>query len=192
MAQLDRFLALLVSRKAAALLLAEGQVATVSTGEATRAITSQALSGAQIVAVAREIAPADALREIDGGGNARFDYSSADGSFDVSLERCGGMVSLRIEPKGPAALARMECLLRTLVSQKASDLHLRVGSPPMLRRSGEIENIAGEAPLSETDIASMLNAVMHERNRTEFAAINDTDFAYEIAGVGRYRGVLVG
>jgi twitching motility protein PilT len=188
MPQLDRFLALLVSRKAAALLLAEGQVATVSTGEATRAVTSQALSGAQIVAVAREIAPPGALREIESGGNARFDYASAEGSFDVMLEQGAGKVSLRIEPKGPAALERMEGLLRTLVSHKASDLHLRVGSPPMLRKSGEIENVEGEPAVSEADIASMLNAVMHERNRTEFAATNDTDFAYEIAGVGRYRG----
>jgi len=86
------------------------------------------------------------------------------------------------------ALERIETLLRTLVAKKASDLHLRVGSPPMLRANGEIAPINGDGPLTETEIEAMLHALMLPQNREEFAEINDTDFAHEIAGVGRFRG----
>jgi twitching motility protein PilT len=58
----------------------------------------------------------------------------------------------------------------------------------MLRASGEIEPIKGEAVLSSDEIAAMLDSVMMEHNRAEFKEINDTDFAHEIAGVARFRG----
>jgi twitching motility protein PilT len=86
------------------------------------------------------------------------------------------------------ALDKIEDLLRSLVTRKASDLHLRVGSPPMLRANGEIAPIRDHAPLTNDDIEAMLSAVMLPQNRTEFAEISDSDFAHEIAGVGRFRG----
>jgi twitching motility protein PilT len=89
---------------------------------------------------------------------------------------------------GNRALDRIENLLRTLVSNKASDLHLRSGSPPMLRASGEIEPIPCEAVLSSDDIDLMLASVMLDQNKAEFKEINDTDFAHEIHGVARFRG----
>jgi twitching motility protein PilT len=94
----------------------------------------------------------------------------------------------KVPVTGNRALDKMEGLLRVLISNKASDLHLRAGSPPMLRASGEIEPIPGEAVLSSEDIDIMLNSVMLEQNREEFKEINDTDFAHEIIGVARFRG----
>jgi twitching motility protein PilT len=58
----------------------------------------------------------------------------------------------------------------------------------MLRASGEIEPIAGEAVLSSDDIDAMLATVMLDQNKAEFKEINDTDFAHEIHGVARFRG----
>src|SRR5206468_8903608 len=66
---------------------------------------------------------------------------------------------------GNRALDRIENLLRTLVGNRASDLHLRAGSPPMLRASGEIAAIPNEQVLSSHDIDTMLNALMLEHNR---------------------------
>src|SRR5256714_3559448 len=243
MAQLDRFLNLLVSNNASALNLSEGEVATVMIKDSPRPVMKQALTSAQILNLVREISPPNAPLVPDANGHSRFEYSSSDGTFEVLLIQ-NGKISARIErtvaapkaskpaatqpavaapqpaaavpqpavpkvlppkveaPKATAppheaakvsatgnrALDKIENLLRVLVSNKASDLHLRAGSPPMLRASGEIESIAGEAVLSSEDIDIMLASVMLEQNREEFKELNDTDFAHEIIGLARFRG----
>ena len=87
------------------------------------------------------------------------------------------------------ALAKhaMENLLRILVEQGASDLHMRVGEPPILRNSGEMERIEGQRKLDPATTEALLQSIMPERNRKEFAETNDTDFAYEIADLARFR-----
>jgi twitching motility protein PilT len=242
MAQLDRFLNLLVSNKATALNLAEGDVATVMIKDSPRPVMKQPLTSAQILTLVREIAPTDAPRTLDLNGAVQFEYSSADGTFEVAVTQ-KGKITARIAPKnlsasgavprqpsvtpptpaepavikpatprantpmaeaprvepprpqvpisgtsGSRALDRIENLLRLLITNKASDLHLRAGSPPMFRASGEIEPIHGEAILTSDDIDAMLATVMLEQNRAEFKEKNDTDFAHEIVGVARFRG----
>jgi twitching motility protein PilT len=239
MAQLDRFLNLLVTNNASALTFTEGEIATVTIKDSARPVMKQPLTSAQILTLVREIAPQHQPHQLDGAGNVRFEYASVDGAFEVRLSQ-NGKISARIEPlpgglsapaasvapahaaaaqngasKSPAtaapraetprsepavtaaprvsstgnrALDRMENLLRLLVGKKASDLHLRAGSPPLLRASGEIGPISNEPVLSSDEIAEMLEAVMLEHNRAEFKEINDTDFAHEIPGVARFRG----
>jgi twitching motility protein PilT len=53
---------------------------------------------------------------------------------------------------------------------------------------GDIVGIDGEAPMEPARLERMLQSIMPERNRKEFEASNDTDFAYELDGHGRYRG----
>jgi len=81
----------------------------------------------------------------------------------------------------------MDNLLRQLVEQAGSDLHLRCGEPPILRRHGEMVRLDDEPPLDDATLMRMLHVIMPERNRTEYAETNDTDFAYEIEGLARFR-----
>lgn len=81
----------------------------------------------------------------------------------------------------------MERLLRLLVEAGGSDLHLRVGEPPILRQSGEMHRVEGQSKLDPTAVEALISSILPERNRVEFAETNDTDFAYEIAGVARFR-----
>jgi len=78
-------------------------------------------------------------------------------------------------------------LLEQLVARGASDLHLRVSEPPILRLHGEMVRIEGRTPLDNGTLEAMMLALMPDRNRREFTNINDTDFAYEIAGLARFR-----
>ena len=78
-------------------------------------------------------------------------------------------------------------LLRNLVESKSSDLHLRVGEPPMLRTHGEIKRLTGATPLSVNDLEMLILSIMPERNRGEWKESGDTDFAYEITGLARFR-----
>jgi twitching motility protein PilT len=85
------------------------------------------------------------------------------------------------------ARAAIDNLLRTLVEQAGSDLHLRCGEPPILRRHGEMVRLDEQAPIDDATLMRMLNVIMPERNRSEYTATNDSDFAYEIEGLARFR-----
>jgi twitching motility protein PilT len=86
-----------------------------------------------------------------------------------------------------AGVTDMEHLFRSMCEWKASDLHISVGSPPMLRHDGEIKPLPGRPPLSRDDAERILWPIAPERNREEFKRRHDTDFAYEIPGLARFR-----
>ena len=88
--------------------------------------------------------------------------------------------------KGPGREA-MEVLLKTLVETKGSDLHVSAGAPPMLRHDGEIAPVPGCAALTAADTEQMLLSIAPPPNLEEFQRRHDTDFAYEIAGLARFR-----
>ncbi|HUL48712.1 MAG TPA: type IV pilus twitching motility protein PilT [Gemmatimonadales bacterium] len=77
-------------------------------------------------------------------------------------------------------------LLKQLVQSNSSDLHLRVGEPPLFRTQGEIRRQSGP-PVTEDLLDKMLLAIMPERNRQEWKRSGDSDFAYEISGLARFR-----
>ena len=85
-----------------------------------------------------------------------------------------------------AAEQRLGKLLRALVQSGSSDLHLRVGEPPLFRTHGDIRRQDGTA-LSVNDLELLVLSIMPERNRGEWKETGDTDFAYEITGVARFR-----
>ena len=85
-----------------------------------------------------------------------------------------------------AAEQKLGKLLKTLVQSGSSDLHLRVGEPPMFRTHGEIKRESGSA-VSVNDLELLILSIMPERNRGEWKETGDTDFAYEIAGLARFR-----
>jgi twitching motility protein PilT len=99
------------------------------------------------------------------------------------LRRSGPVQSVDAVAK---AEERLQELLKYLVSSSSSDLHMRVGLPPTYRTHGELEQ-HGDTPLSREDIESMLLSIMPDRNKAEYAETNDTDFAYEMVGLARFR-----
>jgi twitching motility protein PilT len=79
-------------------------------------------------------------------------------------------------------------LFHAMFKAGASDLHLSVGSTPIIRKDGKIEPIDPNAPpLTQQSIVQLLAPIMPEANRKEFADRHDTDFAYEIPGLARFR-----
>jgi twitching motility protein PilT len=90
-------------------------------------------------------------------------------------------------PADPHSRADIEMLLTMLVKQSGSDLHLRVGEPPVMRLHGELLRIEQRAPLERDQLHAMVCSIMPDRNYQEFLASNDTDFAHEIEGVARFR-----
>ncbi|HUQ47847.1 MAG TPA: type IV pilus twitching motility protein PilT [Gemmatimonadaceae bacterium] len=90
-------------------------------------------------------------------------------------------------PVDGAAKADIDSLLKQLVAEGGSDLHLRVGEPPLIRLHGELKRLENRPKLVTAMTEAMLNAIMPDRNYVEFRDTNDSDFAYEIQDVARYR-----
>lgn len=85
---------------------------------------------------------------------------------------------------------KVDALLRQMVGMKASDLHVCVGAPPMVRLDGDIVPMPNTAALSESEVEELLWPMVPERNRQEFEESHDTDFAHEIVGLARFRANL--
>ena len=83
---------------------------------------------------------------------------------------------------------QINALFRAMVKQGCSDLHLSAGERPMVRRDGDMARLDESMPRFKGDqIMDLLRPIMPPPNLTEFEADHDTDFAYEIPGVSRFR-----
>ncbi len=84
------------------------------------------------------------------------------------------------------SLQKIDRFLKLMNDRGASDFHLTVGRPPMLRVSGSMEPIRYRTIL-EADFVEMIRPVVPERLWTEYEQTGDVDLSYELAGVARYR-----
>jgi twitching motility protein PilT len=82
----------------------------------------------------------------------------------------------------------IQAALRELVDKEGSDLHLKVGTPPLYRVHGELAADGTAEPLLDSDTELALNTLLDDENkREEFAREHEVDFSFEIPGVARYR-----
>jgi len=97
------------------------------------------------------------------------------------------MTHASVLEKAPA----IDALFHAMCSLGASDLHLCVGTPPLVRKDGRIQPLDESAPvLSDEMLVRLLEPITPAANRHEFAESHDTDFAYEIPGLARFRANL--
>jgi len=78
-------------------------------------------------------------------------------------------------------------LLKIAVEHSASDLHLKVGSYPMMRVSGTLVPATEERRLDHEDVVAMSAAVMSTSQRQKFKDAQEVDLAYSVPGLGRFR-----
>src|SRR3954464_12574766 len=78
-------------------------------------------------------------------------------------------------------------LLKIAAQSGASDLHLKVGSYPMMRVNGTLTVCSEEKRLDKGDTESMADAIFNDDQRERFRRSQEVDLAYSIPGVGRFR-----
>ena len=82
----------------------------------------------------------------------------------------------------------LDSALRHLLDHEGSDLHLKVGSPPMVRVHGELTPIPGEEVLMPAHTENTLGEMLHDETKLrEFATENEVDFSYALPGLARFR-----
>ena len=78
-------------------------------------------------------------------------------------------------------------LLQTAVASGASDLHLKVGSYPMMRVNGTLVVASEEKRLDRTDTEAIAQTILGPEHIEKFRKNQDVDLAYSIDGLGRFR-----
>lgn len=82
---------------------------------------------------------------------------------------------------------RIEVLLEEVVKKKASDLHLQVGLPPMLRVDGKLLPITGSNPLTDEDVEGLIFAILDEDQKQILLKDKEFDFSFAFGDLGRFR-----
>jgi twitching motility protein PilT len=78
-------------------------------------------------------------------------------------------------------------LLKIAVDRKASDLHIKVGTPPVIRIDNRLVPLAELPRLGQDMVVSMALGLMSPRQRDRFKEHNEVDLAYSVPGLGRFR-----
>ncbi len=82
---------------------------------------------------------------------------------------------------------RIEILLEEVIKKKASDLHLQVGLPPMLRVDGSLLPVNGTQPLTEETIELLIFAILDEDQKQILLKDKEFDFSFAFGDLGRFR-----
>jgi twitching motility protein PilT len=77
-------------------------------------------------------------------------------------------------------------VLRQMLEENASDLHLKVGCAPTLRVDGHLKNL-NMPPLRSDDMKALAEQIMPPKRRREFEDLKEADFALGVPGIGRFR-----
>jgi twitching motility protein PilT len=217
--QLDRVLPRLEAGAATHVILEADAPIRCVTPSGTQAVTQQALTRQQVLALVAEVAQPDEREWVAEAKGIRLLYTWNEQRYLVAQDTDADTLRLHIRkwvdkvgPRDPAAPTgerhqrrrasdrpygsfdgpspardALDRLLKLQVEKGAADLHLRSGERPILRIGGDLVRLEDETALDNDAIAGMLWAIMPDKNKGEFDEHWDTDFAYEIAGLSRFR-----
>ena len=83
-------------------------------------------------------------------------------------------------------MAKIDAFFNLMFEQKASDLHMTAGNPPMLRINGELQRV-DYPPLENDSLKTMLYETAPDYKIKQFEETGDVDFGYEIPNISRFR-----
>ena len=86
-----------------------------------------------------------------------------------------------------AAQPRIEILLEEVIKKKASDLHIQVGLPPMLRVDGALSPVPSTEVLTEESVEALIFAVLDEDQKQILLKDKEFDFSFAFGDLGRFR-----
>lgn len=82
---------------------------------------------------------------------------------------------------------RIEVLLEEVIKKKASDLHLQVALPPMLRVDGALVPVAGTEALNEEAVENLIFAILDDDQKQILLKDKEFDFSFAFGDLGRFR-----
>src|SRR6266480_7123171 len=86
-----------------------------------------------------------------------------------------------------AALPRIEVLLDEVTKRKASDLHIQVGLPPILRVDGALMPVPSAEILAEEGVETLIFSILDEDQKQILLKDKEFDFSFAFGDLGRFR-----
>ena len=192
MAALDKVLESMAPSGAHLLSLSSGDVPLLHVEGGTRPVHPKPLDESQVILYLRELAGPAEKQALEKRAPATFRYKG----YEVKVEFPASGAAAEIRPasgEGPAPAAPVaeggnpiDTLFYKMITLGASDLHMTMAQAPMLRLHGEMAPMEYPA-LTPEKMEEYLWPICPEKNRVQFEADHDTDFAYEVEGLARFR-----
>lgn len=89
---------------------------------------------------------------------------------------------------GTSACPSLQHMLKKAVAKQASDIHLKVGLVPVMRKHGKLKPLSTKyPPLEESHLTAFAHNLMNEEQKSIFEQQKQVDLAYQFSGVGRFR-----
>src|SRR3989344_4960190 len=89
-------------------------------------------------------------------------------------------------PQNPKSKAMNE-LLQITIEEQASDLHISVGKPPVLRVDGKLVPLAKKPPITKETMQELAFSLLSEAQRQKLVEEREIDFSYMVDGGDRFR-----
>jgi twitching motility protein PilT len=206
MAQLDKLIDKLQPNQE--ILLESGRNPMLKTDAGAKPMLNQQLSSQQLIPLIQEIAPLNMRAALAQKKPSRFEYTVGGKTVVVLYAPEGDNVTAKIaipgydedaaEPAATAAAAprgstasgaepEINVLLRKMFQMGASDLHITSNHKPLIRLHGDMQELSDQPLITPERMSALLGGIMLPHNASQFEDIHDTDFAYEIAGLARFR-----
>jgi len=183
-------------------------------GGASAPMTKDLLTMSYITTLLNEVMPDDQRTAFAAGKSMLFQYGYGSGTVDVDVNQDDGLLRVCIgvsepptpklsevqmvtelpnQPSQPAhhggtkPIGHIDELFRLMKEMEASDLHLSSREQPMVRVHGMMKKLSEYEVSSADRLKRILWEIAPKRNQDEWERDHDTDFAYEIPGVARFR-----
>lgn len=82
---------------------------------------------------------------------------------------------------------RIEVLLQEVINQRASDLHIQVGLPPMLRIDGALQPVANTPVMDAEAVENLVNSILDQEQQQVLQKDKEIDFSFAFGDLGRFR-----
>ena len=210
MATLDKILSAMENCSADAITFTGGAIPLFHLNGTQRPVLKQPIPEPQLMAYLRELVDIQNAAKLDQRQPCDFLYKNFHFQVDFTPKGLNATVFLAEDKSadtGPAPVPlqssspspqetefpkenlkySIDHLFSEMIRRGASDLHLSIGEPPYLRLHGEMIQMEGRPVLTEDLVKDFLLPICPQRNREEYERCHDTDFAYHIEGLARFR-----
>ncbi len=108
-------------------------------------------------------------------------------TYDQLMRAHGtGVISI-LESSGDGGTFELDPLLKQMMAEGASDLHLCAGQAPRWRVDGHLVPLKRLGVMQKSSVLNLVQEIMPPNRREQFEATSDTDFAYPLSETGRFR-----
>jgi twitching motility protein PilT len=207
----DRIIEFLETQQGERIVLQNDQPCVIYRSGGTAAPTKDVLSYQQITNLVNEIVPDDYLDRYAAGEAVLFPYPYGGGIMEVDVSQTNDSIRVSIGAKDgtgehpwevetvaePAAqpaqtgplkkIGHIDELFRYLKSVEGSDLHLSSGEKPMIRVHGIMRKLEDYEVSRPDHLKKLLWQITPKRNQEQWEEDHDSDFAYEVPGMARFR-----